>query len=424
MKLFKSFSIYAGASFLNQGIGFLLLPLFTYYLLPEEYAQLSLINTMISIVIPFVLLQVPGAIAVEYFKIKDFTSFSNYFSSAISNTLFSFFIILGIFFLAAPTLANWLELKYFWVLMVPVFALWQFFPRLIQSYYQISERPMAFGIFSISKTTIELALSILLIIVFLMKYEGRLWAIWTAGLIFTIISIGLLRKEKLLLNFHIQKKHQINALKFGIPLIPHAIGALVINASDQFFISKMVSMEALGVYSIGYKIGAIIMVLQLAFAQAWSPFLYKKLASNTTKSKKEIVKAAYIFMGLLLICLLGLTFITPFVFKYILAKNYVGGAVFVFWVGLGYLFLGFYKVFTGFLFYHKKTAILGYLAGFNVLLNLTLNYFLILRYGAIGAAYATAISFFVFFLVVAIISQRLFPMPWLSPIKNSIFGKK
>lgn len=424
MKLFKSFSIYAGASFLNQGIGFLLLPIFTFYLLPEEYAQLSLINTMISIAIPFVILQVPGAIAVEYFKVKDSSKFNNYLSSAISNTFFSFLIIMAVFFIGARPLSNWLELDSFWVLMVPVFALWQLFPRLIQSYYQVSEKPIAFGIFSITKTSTELGLSILLVVIFALNYEGRLWAIWIAGLIFTIVAILLLRRAKLLHHFHIQREYQINALKFGIPLIPHTIGALVINASDQFFISKMVSMEALGIYSIGYKIGAIIMVLQLAFAQAWSPFLYKKLAEDTHKSKTEIVKAGYVFMALLFVCLLGLTVITPFIFKYILAKNYEGGMIFVFWVGLGYLFLGFYKVFTGFLFYHKKTKILGYLAGFNVLLNLTLNYFLILKYGTIGAAYATAISFFVFFLVVALISQRLFPMPWLSTIKSSIFEGK
>jgi len=47
-----------------------------------------------------------------------------------------------------------------------------------------------------------------------------------------------------------------------------------------------------------------------------------------------------------------------------------------------------------------------------VVLNLSLNYFLIKYYGVIGAAYATAISFFVEFVLIHFISERIYPLPW------------
>ena len=70
-------------------------------------------------------------------------------------------------------------------------------------------------------------------------------------------------------------------------------------------------------------------------------------------------------------------------------------------------------MFVGYLFYLKKT---GYIAGLTVVtavVNIVLNYFLIGSLGAIGAAYATCISFSVQALLAWVISSRLYPMPWL-----------
>ena len=78
----------------------------------------------------------------------------------------------------------------------------------------------------------------------------------------------------------------------------------------------------------------------------------------------------------------------------------------VFWVGLGSLFYGGYALFSGFLHYSKKSMILAYLSVINVSLNLVLNYLLINAYGAIGAAYATIISYFTIFVLVAFLTRN------------------
>ena len=95
-------------------------------------------------------------------------------------------------------------------------------------------------------------------------------------------------------------------------------------------------------------------------------------------------------------------------------KRYIRATAYVFWIGLSYFFWGIYLIFSGFLFYAKKTAILGRLAILNVVLNLILNYFLIQWFGALGAAYATCISFFIIALVIVWKVYLLYPMPWRS----------
>jgi len=45
-------------------------------------------------------------------------------------------------------------------------------------------------------------------------------------------------------------------------------------------------------------------------------------------------------------------------------------------------------------------------------LNCLFNYWLIKVYGAIGAAYATALSFFIVFVIVAYYGNKLIKLPW------------
>jgi Na+-driven multidrug efflux pump len=87
--------------------------------------------------------------------------------------------------------------------------------------------------------------------------------------------------------------------------------------------------------------------------------------------------------------------------------------MYVFWVGLGFFFWGIYLIFAGYIFFLKKNFILAVLAVVNVTLNLGFNYVFINAFGAIGAAYATCLSYFIVALIISIWSNKLYPMPWL-----------
>ncbi len=416
MKLLKSFSIYTISTFIDKGIGFLLLPVFTYYLSPEDYGRLELIITLVAIVSPFILLQIRGAVSVEFFKLKpDF--FQDYFKSALYFPFLSFLILSVFFILVSSKLAQWLDIPRYWIMLIPLLSIVKLFPDLLKVIYQIKERPLPYSLFSLFQSLGDLSFSLILVVIYLAGFQGRLGGLLLSGSLFSIGAVFLLYRQGLF-NGHFNKNYQKDAFQFGYKLIPHVIGALVINASDRIFISKLVSNSELGIYSIGYKIGSIIMILELAASQAWTPFLYKQLKLNTTAAKRKIVLAGYGFGSFLLISLFFLVVLTPFLYQLnILEGNYAGGSKYVLWVGLGYVFLGFYKIFTGFIFFYKKTKILTVLSVVNVIVNLVLNYLLIVRYGAIGAAYATTISFFIFFVLIAYFGNKLCPLPWLSPLR-------
>ena len=417
MKLFKSFSTYAVSSLLVSGIPFFVLPILTYYLSPYDYGQLTLFSTYVTILIPLISLGATGLIGIEYFKKRD-REFSRLFSSVARFIFFNFLFVLILTLLFKNKLEIYLGLSPKWVLILPFIV---FLSIIVETCYSMiinQKKSFLYGSISVSRTIIEVSLTLLFIIGIGMRWEGRIFS-WLATLfIMTFFSILYFKKEGWILKNSFDIKQVKKALIYGIPLVPHILGRFVINQSDAIFIAKMVSVEDVGIYRIGYQIGFIVSVLASVFLNIYSPFLYERLNEITEKKKIEIVRFSYVFLGLLGFLVLFLSLSSETIFSYLIDSRYAAGSQFVFWTSLSYFFWGGYLIFAAYIFYLKKTIILTYLAIINVILNLGLNYFLIINYGIIGAAYATTISFFVLFILITFISNKLYPMPWLYFLKK------
>ncbi|MCH5686531.1 polysaccharide biosynthesis C-terminal domain-containing protein [Niabella sp. W65] len=205
-----------------------------------------------------------------------------------------------------------------------------------------------------------------------------------------------------------------DSIGFGLPLIPHTIGAMVINMSDRLFITHYLNKEILGIYNIGYLAGSVLSLINAGFANAIVPFSYELFNQNTTVAKGKVVKVYWMYILILIVFILLIWLLTPFMFNHFIDKKFHGGTRFVVWIALGYFFQGIYLLFANIIFYLKKTKVLFYLSFFNIAINLTLNYLLVPRFGAMGAAYTLCISYFIFVVAVAFYCFRNFPLPWLT----------
>ena len=418
MKLLKSFSFYALTSLLTAGIPFLILPVLTHYLSPYDYGQLSLFNIYVLILIPFISLGSPSLISIDFFQKKQL-EFSKLFSSVARFIGLNFLFILIVTFLLKDKLEGVLDLPSKWIPIIPLVA---FLTIIVERYTALlinQKKAFLYSGVSILKVVIEVSLTLLFIVVIGMNWEGRIFSWITTLFLMSIISVYYFQKEGWLIKNSFDKTLVKNSLIYGLPLVPHILGKFVINQSDAIFIANMVSIEDVGIYRIGYQFGFIIAIFSGVFLNIYSPYLYERLAKINYNKKIEIVKISYVFIFALIALTLVITFSTNIIFKYLIDEKYSSGAQYVFWISLSYLFWGGYLIFAGYFFYFKKTMILTYLSVLNVGLNIGLNYFLITKYGVIGAAYATTISFFFVFILCAFISNKLYPMPWLFFIKKS-----
>ena len=79
-------------------------------------------------------------------------------------------------------------------------------------------------------------------------------------------------------------------------MIPHVVGGIIITLSDRFFIESMVSLEMVGIYSVGYMFGMVVILFTTAFLKAWSPWFYKMLSNANYQNKIKIVKYSYLYI--------------------------------------------------------------------------------------------------------------------------------
>lgn len=418
--LIKSFSVYVGSTIINSLIPFLLLPIFTKYLTPEDYGYISLFTAFNAFLTPLIGLSVVGSVTREYFSLEK-KEFNKLLSNAFIIYLFSIPFVSLLFLIIAGSL-NIEDFPRVLLIYSLLFAVTNFVVTGLLSILQIESKSTMYGIIQIANTVFGTALSLVLVVGYSKGWEGRVLAQNVASASFALISVLILRK---MFRFVLQVEmvYIKRILKFSLPLILHSLGAVLISLTDRYMITKMIGVEDLGFYSIGFTIGSIIGFLEYAFNLAFTPWLFNELKDSKSDNKIRIVKLTYVYFVVILFAVMILKLSAPFLFSLLDAK-FSKGLVYVPWIALSFAFSGMYKMVGNYIFYVKKTGVLALITGSCGILNIVLNVVLIRIYGAIGAAISAALVSFVFFITTWIYSYKVFSMPWFYFIKKIYVGRE
>jgi len=396
---------------LNAGVPFLLLPVLTYYLTSEEYGLLAIIQIFIVFTIPLISINIQSTLQLEYHEL-DQNEFAIWVSSVLLIPIVAVVIVSLLFVLLESYINQFLNISFLWLLIIPLIAFMQIIPQTILAIYKISERPISFAKYQLAMTFFNFILTLCFIIVMHLKWEGRLFAILGAVSFFTMIGLYLLRKMQLIV-FYVKKEYIRKALQLGLPLILHVVGALLFMMSDRLFISYFLGNKALGIYAVGAQVAMFAMIVQESFNQAWVPYLFKNLKIGLLENKIKIIKISYVSILFFMILPFIIELVNPLIFSLLIDDKFLDSMKYVFWIAMGYSFLGMYKVITNYIFYEKRVYILSMMTFFSLLINLVLNYIFIHKYGSIGVAYGTVITVGIFFLIAFVVANRVHKMPWL-----------
>jgi len=410
-KLFKTLGIYTFSNILNAAIPFFLLPILTTYLSPSDYALIDLFQAAVQFTIAIIGLNAFSALSRFYFE-NDNKNFKEYTGNSFIILLISSIIIMALTLLFKTNLENLLKIPRNWIWLIVIYA---FCLNIIQTQltiWQVTFQATKYSIFRILRTFFDIALSIGFIVVLEYNWKGRILGQIISVSIFALLAIILLLKNNAV-NFNFQFSKIKKLLNYGSPLILHILGAVIITYSDRVFIANYLGLKSTGIYAVGYQIGMIIYLIETSFNQAWVPWLFEKLKRNDILEKIKIVKFTYLYFVGIMVLALTVAIISPYIYKLFISSNYISGLKIVIWIAIGFAFDGIYKMVVNYIFYIKKTYIISIITIFTACLNLLLNYFMVNNYGAVGVAQATTISFFTEFLIVWIISARLYRMPWI-----------
>lgn len=408
--LFKTSGIYTITSIINAAIPFFLIPILTRYLTPEDYGIVSMFTMLISFIGVFTGLSIHGAINVVYFDSENF-EFKEYIFNCIIILLCSTLLVFIICLIFLKFLSNVTKVPEKWVLFAVLISFFQFLTLALLSIYQVRMKAINYSLIQIIQAILNLVLSILFVVILLKGWVGRLLA--------NLLSVTLIGLFALFLLLTKWSKYKINinyikhALNFGIPLIPHTIGGMLMVLSSRFIITNALGLRETGLYTAGMQIGSLIGIINDSFVKAWAPWLYERLKENKFETKIKIVKFTYFYFFTILTIALIFGYFSPFIVKIVFGKKYYDAKDVILWSSIGYAFNGMYYMVAGYIFYVYKTYYLTIITFICGILNIPITYIFIKYNNFIGASQSYAIVLFLSFILTWILASKVYKMPWL-----------
>ena len=412
--LLRNSFIYVVTNIINSVIPFSLLPIFTRFLSPNDYGIVSLFGILVSVLSVFVGLNVFGAISRQFYE-KEHVCFPSYIGNSLYILIGSTLVLLLIVFFFNDKISTLFSIPTPLVWVALIMALSQSLIQILLVIWEAEGYAIRHGAFQIAQTIINTTLSVFFVVSLKMGWEGRVFAQAFALILFSCLAFILLLKNDLI-RWKIDISLIRHGLVFGVPLVPHTLGGMAIVISDRLLMNNMYGTNATGIYAVGAQIGILIGILTLSFNQAFVPWLYKELKSITDAKKIRIVRMTYLYSISLIVLSLLFSFIAPWILSFFIGKDFQEAKIYILWIVLGNAFGGMYYMVTNYISYESKNYLLAMTTFLAAVLNVIFVYFLMKINGPVGAAQGTMLAYLCLFLFTWILSQKVYPMPWLNAI--------
>jgi O-antigen/teichoic acid export membrane protein len=179
---------------------------------------------------------------------------------------------------------------------------------------------------------------------------------------------------------------------------------------DRFVMTRYLSIQDIGVYSIGVSFGLIEKIVLGAFEYAWAPFYY----ATAREPDAARVFSSVATYGVAILCLMtaGLAAIAADLLDLVTHGQYVAAAGVVTWTAIGVAFYGVYLLTSIGLNITSRTAYYPMTTAVGAGVNIGLNFLLIPRFGIIGAAWANAASYALQAALAYAFSQHFYPVAY------------
>lgn len=196
-------------------------------------------------------------------------------------------------------------------------------------------------------------------------------------------------------------------LIFGIPTIFTIFAMRIIDLSDRRMIQYFLGESQVGQYSYAYTLGMVgIMVFVNSFRTAWQPFFLSLKSSPEVKNIFSRV-ATYYAMFICMI-FLGIVLFKNEIFYLYAPGKPLSLSNIIPYVAFSYIIYGFYIIMLPGVFFREKTIYLPFATVTGAVVNVGLNFIFIPRFGIIGAAYTTIISYAIMVIILYFVSRYIY----------------
>ena len=391
--LLKNIGLLTLSSFATKLISFFLVPLYTNVLTTSEYGTYDLFNTTVGVLLPILTLNVQDAV-------MRFAIDSKNNRRAIISVAVKILLIANAIVVAALIINAVFNISIF-VKEYSIFFFLMFFMQslsgVITYYIRGIDRIADLSISSVLVSIFTISCNILFLVVFHWGLTGYFLANIIGPLVqslYLAVRSDMVHDIDLRAGFLEEKKAMLDYSK---PMIANSVAWWVNNASDRYVVILFCGLAENGIYSVASKIPSILNIFQSIFSQAWTLSAVKDF---DPEDKNGFFANTYRAYNCLMVIICSAIIVADKVLAHFLyAKEFYAAWRYVPWLTIAIVFGSLSGYIGGFFSAVKNSKIFAQSTVVGAISNIILNFILTPLIGALGAAIATAVSYYIVWMI-------------------------
>ncbi len=418
IKFIKNFLKYSPSSFIPALVGFLTIPFLSKIFDPASYGNYILVISVVN-VLSIIINSVCGDSTIRFFSVyKLQEKLKPFYDSLIILYLFLAAVLTIISLLVLYLIQHNIDSNLYNLMLagVPLFIFTTAF--FISGRVLVAKENSSIYSFFVSfQSILGFLFAIILILVFKMSIMGVIWG-YTISVILLLPFIYKYAFEGKYFGKGLSRPIFMKLVKYGFPVAITNLAAWVLSFFDRYVLGFYWGSAQVGIYSASYTLSEMTMTILLnLFMLAGFPAIVKiwetKGKISTSNYISKLVRY-YILMSIPVA--FGLSVLSKPIIEIITSPAYYGGYVIIPLVVFGALLLGLqWWVLLGLLL-NNKTHIVAMTVLIAGIVNIITNFLFIPKYGFIGAAISTFISYLVLLILMVWFSRPL--LKWEFPLKS------
>jgi len=416
-QLTRHSAIYGIGHIASRAIGFLLLPIHTNFIVPEQYGAAALLFSALAILTVFFSYGMDVAF-LRYFIMADSREEKKrIFSTSFLMLAGSGLLFSGLMFLFPGPVSRAIFADPEYITLVRLGSGILFADTLCLIPYLLlraQERSRHFVLIKLCNVLLNVGLNVLFVIYMGAGVKG----IFVSNIIASVTALILLLPVAvqffdLVFDGSVLKR----LLQFGLPYIPSGVAVLVMDQIGRFFLDRLAGKSAAGIFSANCKLGIFMALVVAAFRFAWHPF-FLRTAKENEEAPKIFARVLTYFTGIAAQFFLLITFMLDEIISfhigniYLFGRGFSSGKAIVPVILLAYILYGLYVNFIIGIYIRKKTPWLMLITMAGAITGIGMNLALVPDMGIMGAALATLSAYAVMAVIIFFVNRLLYPIPY------------
>jgi O-antigen/teichoic acid export membrane protein len=406
-QLVKHSGIYGLGIVLSKSIGFLMIPVYTRYLLPADYGVLELLDLVIFFGSIFAMMGIHAAFF-RFYVASDSPEEEQLVTSTAQLTVAGIsLLVLAVMQVLAGALSTVAFGTTAYSALVRIVAITLFFSNLTEiplAYLRAQQRTLLFVTIGLVRTVFGVALLIVAVAVLRQGVVGVVYANLIANAVGGVALAGYLMSR---VGRKVSREKFGQMFRYGAPLIVQSLASFVLVFSDRFFLRSFSTLSQVGIYALAYKLAGIVPLLVSGpFTLTWS---WQQFELAKKKNAREIYARIQTYQLLVSASVaLAISVLARDILRVLSPSSYWGAAGLVPLLAFSYVLADMRSVVLSGVYVERATHYLAYIGCAVAVVNLGLNCLLIPRFSAMGAAVATVLSYALYLVFVYLAAQRIY----------------